>query len=284
LNRIGFIDCYLDEWHANQYVRWIHDPAKGGKYQVACAWAMTDRPGGVSTEDWCRNSQVSRASSIEELVDQCDSIVVLSPDNPEMHVKLSEIPLASGKPVYIDKTFAMDLGSARKMFERAEQYHTPMYSTSALRFATELTEYKGPGTLGKDIAMVAAQGPGLFENYSVHQLEMVVKCIGLGAKRAICTVSGSSPMITYDYGDGRRSVIHCMPWVNFGLQVRTNSGEGVSLPIQSDFWASFMDNLLGFFETKQPVVPKEETYEVVSLVETGNKAMRSPDQWISVER
>jgi hypothetical protein len=113
---------------------------------------------------------------------------------------------------------------------------------------------------------------------------MVVKCIGLGAKRAICTVSGSSPMITYDYGDGRRSVIHCMPWANFGLQVQAESGEGVSLPIQSDYWAPFMDNLLGFFDTKQPAVLKEETYEVVSLVETGSKAIQNPDQWIAVER
>ena len=283
-NRIGFIDYYLDEWHANQYVKWIHDPARGGRHQIAYAWAAVDRPGGVSTADWCKNNDVPRAGSIEELVDKCDGIVVLSPDNPEMHVRLSEIPLASGKPVYIDKTFAMDLSSARQMFERAEEYHTPMYSTSALRFASELTEYKGPGTLGKDIAMVAAHGPGHFDNYSVHQLEMVVKCVGLGAERAICTVTGSAPMITYDYGDGRRSVAHCMPWVDFGLEVQAKSGEGVSLPIRSNFWTAFIDNLLAFFETKQPAVPREETYEVVALVEAGRKAIQNPDRWITIER
>jgi hypothetical protein len=284
LNKIGFIDYYLDEWHANQYVKWIHDPARGGKHQVSYAWAEIDRPGGISTADWCRNNNVQQAASIEELVEKCDSIVVLSPDNPEMHVSLSEIPLASGKPVYIDKTFALDVHSAAQMFDRAAKYHTPMYSTSALRYAVELAEYKGPGTLGKDIALVAAHGPGQFGNYSIHQIEMVVMSIGLGAKRAICTVSGNSPMVTYDYGDGRRSVVHCMPWAGFGLEVLAQNGEGASLSIEKDFWPSFIDNLLAFFDTKQPAVPKEETLEAVAMVETGLKAIENPDQWIAVEK
>jgi hypothetical protein len=284
LSKIGFIDYYLDEWHANQYVKWIHDPARGGRHQIAYAWAQMDRPSGVSTADWCRNNNVPQASSIEELVEKCDSIVVLSPDNPEMHVSLSQIPLASGKPVYIDKTFALDVQSAAQMFDRAEKYNTPMYSTSALRYASELAEFKGPGALGRDIALAAAHGPGKFSNYSIHQIEMVVKSIGLGAKRAICTVSGDAPMVTYDYVDGRRSVVHCMPWTGFGLEIQAANGEGVSLPIQSDFWPVFIDKLLAFFETKQPAVAKDETLEAVALVETGLKAIENPDQWIVVKK
>ena len=281
MSKIGFIDYYLDEWHANQYINWIQDPVRGNKHEVAYAWAAIDSVDGLSTEDWCKSNNVPQAASIEELVEKCDSIIVLSPDNPEMHVNLSEIPLASGKPVYIDKTFATDLDSARQMFDRAEKYHTPMYSTSALRYADELTGYNGPGLLGKDIAMVATRGSGAFGNYSVHQLEMVVKSIGLGAKRAICTMSGSTPMVTYDYGDGRRSVAHCMPWAGFSLEIQTKSGEGVSLPINSDFWPAFIDDLLAFFETKQVPVTKEETLEVVSLVEVGLRAIKNPDQWIT---
>lgn len=283
MNKIGFIDYYLDEWHANQYVKWINDLARGSRHRVSYAWALIDNPSGISTAVWCKNNNVSQATTIEDLVDKCDSIVVLSPDNPEMHVRLSEIPLTSGKPVYIDKTFATDLRSAKLMFERAEKYNTPMYSTSALRYASELTEYKWPGILGKDIAMVAARGPGYFDNYCVHQLEMVTKCIGLGVKRAICTVSEVTPMVTYDYDDGRRSVIHCMPWADFGLEIRAKNGEGVSLPIRSNFWPAFIDDLLEFFELKQPTVRKEETYEVISMVEAGKKAIQSPDIWIAID-
>lgn len=284
MTKIGFIDYFMDEWHANQYVKWIHDPARGGRHQVAYAWAQIDSPNGVSTTKWCKNNNVPQASSIEELVEKCDSIVVLSPDNPEMHVSLSEIPLASGKPVYIDKTFALDVSSAIKMFSRAEKYNTPMYSTSALRYALELTDYTGPGTLGKDITLVSAHGPGKFSNYSIHQIEMIVKSIGIGAKRAICTVPGNTPMVTYDYGDGRRSTVHCMPWTQFALEIQASNGEGVSLPITSDFWPAFIDKLLAFFDTKQPAVQKDETLEAVAMVEAGLHAIEIPDRWFEVKK
>ncbi|MDD4681067.1 MAG: hypothetical protein PHP79_09350 [Clostridia bacterium] len=284
MNKIGFIDYYLDEWHAHQYVKWIPEAAKGGQFEVAYAWAQIDRRGGTSTEEWCKNNQVKRAISIEELVDKCDSIVVLSPDHPEMHAHLSEVALSSGKPVYIDKTFTLDLESARQMFLRAEKCNTPMYSTSALRYAPELTQYNGPGTLGKDIALVAARGPGEFRNYSVHQLEMVVKSIGLGAKRGICTVSGSAPMVTYDYGDGRYSIVHCMPWTSTSsLEIQAKNGEGISLSISGGFWPVFIDHLLDFFASKEAAVYKEETLEVVSLVETGLRTIERPGQWISID-
>lgn len=284
MNKIGFIDYYIDEWHANQYVKWIPEAARGGQFQVAYAWAMIDKPGGVTTEDWCKNNNVALAASIEELVDKCDSIVVLSPDNPEMHLELSQIPLASGKPVYIDKTFAPDLASATAMFDRAAQYNTPMYSTSALRYAPELTGYKGPGTLGEDITLVASKGAGHYENYLVHQLEMVVKCIGLGAKRAICNVAGEAPMIVYEYSDGRNAIVHCLPWVDFHLELLTKDGAGTSIPISSDFWPAFIDDMLSFFITKQPPVSREETCEVISMVEAGIKAIKSPGQWVDLSK
>ncbi|NLB43262.1 MAG: hypothetical protein GX815_13620 [Clostridiales bacterium] len=284
MNKIGFIDYYIDEWHANQYVKWIPDSIKGEQFEVSYAWAMIDKPGGITTQDWCNNNNVVLAASIEELVDKSDSIIVLSPDNPEMHVSLSQIPLASGKPVYIDKTFALDLHSAVEMFDRAAKYNTPMYSTSALRYAPELTGYNGPGNLGEDIALIASKGPGHYENYLVHQLEMVVRCIGLGAQRAICNVAGKAPMIVYEYGDGRNSIVHCMSWTEFGLELLTKGGEGISIPISSSYWLVFIEELLAFFITKQPPVSREETCEVIGMVEAGIKAIKNPRRWTDISK
>ena len=284
MNKIGFIDYYLDEWHANQYVKWIHDPSRKEQYEVAYAWGQIDRTGGTTNEEWCKINKVQQAASIEELVNKCDSIIVLSPDNPEMHKSLSAIPLCSGKPTYIDKTFAPDLRTAVEIFERAKKYNTPVYSTSALRYASELSEDNGSGIIEKDLSLVAARGPGHFDNYSVHQLEMIVSTIGIGARRAICVVSGSAPMVVYDYCDGRRSVVHCLPWVDFSLEVQTKQGEGISLPIKSDFWSSFIKDLLLFFDTSKPPVKWEETCEVIAMVEAGLKAIANPDQWISITR
>ena len=42
--KIGFIDYYLDEWHANNYPAWIKK-ATNGEMQVTHAWGMTDIEG-----------------------------------------------------------------------------------------------------------------------------------------------------------------------------------------------------------------------------------------------
>ena len=83
---------------------------------------------------------MSLPPTIEEVVERSDYLIVLSPDNPEFHEELSQLPLQSGKPTYIDKTFAPDRETAIRLFDLAAKHGTPMYSTSALRFASEYRE------------------------------------------------------------------------------------------------------------------------------------------------
>ena len=87
---IGFIDYYLDEWHANNYPRFIEEKS-GGRMKVTRAYAQIDSPiGGRSTEAWCRDMDIPRAASIDEICEECDAIIVLSPDNCEMHEALCQ--------------------------------------------------------------------------------------------------------------------------------------------------------------------------------------------------
>lgn len=86
MQTIGFIDYFLDEWHANNYPEWIKQ-ASGGELQVAYAYGKIDspRPGGLTTDDWCAKYGITRCATIEEVVEKSDCLLVLSPDNCEMH-------------------------------------------------------------------------------------------------------------------------------------------------------------------------------------------------------
>lgn len=141
--KIGFIDNFLSEWHANNYPDMIraNGRARALGMDVCYAYAKEEVSpyDGVTTDEWCRAHGVRRVGSVEELVDRSDCIAVLSPDNPELHLALSEYALKSGKPTYIDKTFAPDKATAEKLFALAKEHGTPMYSTSSLRFADEMT-------------------------------------------------------------------------------------------------------------------------------------------------
>ena len=41
MKKIGFVDYYISEWHANNYPAWIKSACEelGADYQVAYAWA-----------------------------------------------------------------------------------------------------------------------------------------------------------------------------------------------------------------------------------------------------
>ena len=121
---IGFIDYYLDEWHANNYPKMLSE-ASGGEVTVKYAYAVKDKPDGMTTDEWCKKFGVIKCKSIEELVEKSDGIAVLSPDNCELHEELSRLPLMSKKPTYIDKTFAPTAAAAKRIFALGENVNTP---------------------------------------------------------------------------------------------------------------------------------------------------------------
>ena len=57
MKKIGFVDYYLSEWHANNYVGWIKEACSklGTDYEVAYAWAEINKSpiDGVTSEEWC---------------------------------------------------------------------------------------------------------------------------------------------------------------------------------------------------------------------------------------
>ena len=123
--KVGFIDYYLDEWHANNYISMLSKHS-GGKVQAAYAWAKIDSPlGGLTTDEWCAQYGLTKMETMEELVEASDAVLVLAPRDPWIHEELCQIPLRSGKRCYVDKTFAPDYFSALRIFETAERNGTP---------------------------------------------------------------------------------------------------------------------------------------------------------------
>ena len=274
--KIGFIDYFLDEWHANNYPGWIRSSSRGGEFELAWAWAAIDSPAGLDTAAWCARYGMTQVASRQELVDKSDCLVILSPDHPEQHEELAAEALRSGKPTYIDKTFAPDLAAAKRMFALAEKYNTPMYSTSALRYAKELED------LPAEVDFISARGSGTFANYSIHQLEMIVRAMGPGAVRVLATGTKDAPVLAYEYADGRSCLVNQMPWAGFSLAVQGSDGTGHVLDITADFWQPFIEDLLLFFTTGQAPVKKAQTCAIIAMIEAGHKALTQPGSWINV--
>ena len=116
--KIGFIDYYLDEWHANNYPKFIKD-CVGDEIVVAYAYGEIASPkSGKTSEEWCEEHGVQNCKTIEEVIEKSDGLVILSPDNAERKEDLSRLAMMSGKPCFIDKTFTTGYESGKRIFDK----------------------------------------------------------------------------------------------------------------------------------------------------------------------
>ncbi|MCY9667986.1 hypothetical protein M5X11_24195 [Paenibacillus alginolyticus] len=271
MKKIGFIDYYLDEWHAEKYPEWIEN-ASNGVMKVTYAYGKKDSEKGLSNADWCEKKGIQLLCSIDEVVEKSDYLIVLSPDNPELHEELSILPLQSGKPTYVDKTFAPDRKTALLLFETAQRYGTPLYSTSALRFATEYVEADREG-----IETICSVGPGTYENYSIHQIEPIVSLMGCEPKQVMYFGTPKSPALLIRFANGRQATINHFGWeCPFRMTLNYDSCNAKTLKPESDFFEIFIKKMLTFFETGEPMVNPSETIAIITIIEYGLKARQTP--------
>jgi hypothetical protein len=282
--KIGFIDYYIDEWHAKMYPGWIRESALKDDFEITLAWEQFTPEGKNSIQQWCQEMNVTPAESIEQVVNECDCIYVLSPDNAEQHEALADLPLRSGKPVYVDKTFAPTLAAAKRMFAKAEEHGTPLMTSSALRYAPELDNALAEID-GKQINSVLTVGGGInFEIYSIHQLEMLVKCLGTGAARVMQFTNGTSHTMLIDYDDERHGTFNFIPGQNFQVIIQYGEDKSICLSQMKGFFPIFIEENLKFFNSGVNEIPKTETLEIIALIEAGTIALQQPGVWIDVPR
>jgi len=277
MKKIGFIDYYLDEWHANTYPDLVKE-LSDGEYEVAYAYGKIDSPiGGISNKEWAKKYDVELFDTIDEVVEKSDVLIVLSPDNPEMHEELTDLPLKSGKCVYVDKTFAPDKATAERIFEKAKKYGSPIFSSSALRFATELDEINK-----SKITRITSEGPDYFEKYVIHQVEPIVMLMESRAKRIMGLGTLTHPSLIIEFEDGRFVQLRHGLGAEFRFAVADEENNEIHYFIKSPFFKLFVKALLEFFETGKPPVSPEQTIDVIAICSVGKQALQDPFKWIEL--
>jgi peroxiredoxin len=280
MKKIGFIDYYLAEWHADNYPKWIAEsPANASGYTVAYAYGEKDSPQGVSSETWCSRNGAALCGSIEEVCEKSDCLVILSPDNAEKHLEYARKVLPYGKTTYVDKTFTPSLKEAQELFTLAEKYRTPVCSSSALRFAEEIGQFR-------EAKSVITIGPGpSFTTYAVHQMEIITKVMGTGAEKIMAVQNSQNITLAIQFKDSRRAVYNqpLNSEAPFTVCVETGApGEVCYKALTTDFFRQFIDNLIRYFDTRAPLAEKQETLSIIALIEAGEQALGKPLEWIPV--
>lgn len=280
---IGFVDHYLDNWHANAYPEFLRKAISDGGYEarVTHAYGMVDAPDGISNAQWCAGQGIEQAESMENLLGEVDAVMVIAADDARFHALVCPQPLASGKPVYVDKTFAHNLATAHTLFEIAQTHGTPVFSSSAQRYCQDVIEYLAERK--EPTRFMSTVGPHSLNNYAVHQLEPLVAVMGTGVTRLKCFAVGEAvTQMILDYGDGRFASFTQtpQPWAEFTFMVSDGYTGRRLRSDDSSLYPNLMKAILDFFVHGTVPVRKEETLEIISIIETARSARLHPDEWV----
>ncbi len=279
--KIGLIDHYLDEWHANNYPQMLRDEiAKTGRsMEVVYAYANCDKPEGITTDEWCARQKCSRLGSIEEITGKCDALIVLAPSFPEMHEEMARIPLSSGKPVYIDKVFAPDRKTGERIFNHAAKNGTPLFSSSALRFSGAMDDFRIKKVM-KAVRCLTG-GAGSFEVYAIHQIEMIQAVMVDLPKRVKALFNAGGNTLIFDFGDGRMAQTTQMNALPFTICC-SDGAKCIYKNCGNDHFINLVAAMVRFFEDRTPPILPADTLNALQMLTAAGLAMKNADTWVNV--
>ncbi len=262
MKKIGLIDYFLDEYHAHVGFENIKElnAELGTDYAIVAAYAEKDKEDGLSTAEFCKKYGIESKGSIAELCAAVDYLIILSPDDNDKKEGYAMEAIKAGKPIFMDKTFTDTYESAVRIFSAADKAGVPLFSSSSLRYATELQPYKTNST------SVLVTGSGVhMEMYAVHYLEIVISCMGVGIDTVRHEQRGEQEWVHVGYRDGRQAtmVISMGEYLNFRVFLADSCGKTRDLPISSPIFKLQMAAVLRFFETKEASFDREQTLELM---------------------
>ena len=276
MKRIAFVDYYLGNWHADNYPAWIREAASELGVEITLYGAYAKREvspvNGVTTDDWCKEKRVKRFDDLDALCREADAIVILAPSDPEEHLPLAREAFKHGKPTYIDKTFAPDLKTAQEIFALASEYSVPFFSTSALRYATELS-----GMQARERVDICGGGRTM-EEYVIHQIEMLTLLSGGEPVFAEACVTEGKTTVTLGLSDGITASLTHSPELAFS--VSTDGKEAVE--ITSSFFNGLIREMVRFLDTGVLPFDPNETLRAMRLRDAALLAASRPGEKITL--
>lgn len=280
MKTIGFADFYISEWHANNYPAWIKKICAEQKkeFELKYVWAekYVSPVDGKNTDEWCAEYECEKCETLAELCEKCDYIVVLAPSNPEKHLEYASEVLKYKKNTYIDKTFAPDYETAKKIFDIAEENGTRFFSTSALRYADELKDLS-------DVTNVITFGGGRdFEEYIIHSIEMAEKLIAEKPLALRLEIQGAQYICNIMFENNKKATLIWAGSLAYAVCIQNVGGESIYKNIQSEFFINLISDMLRFFETGEVSFDTVQTLEVMKIRSGIIKAEKSEGEWIKL--
>ena len=275
-NRIGIIG--LDTSHSIAFAKALNDPAAGdnfGGYTVVAAYpkgsldiqSSVERIEGYTND--IRKLGVEIVASVEELLTKAD-VFMLETNDGRRHLEQALPVLKAGKRLFVDKPMAASLADAMAIFQVADKYGVPVFSTSSLRYIKGMKEVK-EGAAGK-ILGAETYSPASLEKthpdffwYGIHGVETLFAAMGTGCKSVVRVSTPDTDVAVGTWSDGR---IGSFRGLRAGKREYGGTVFGEKAIVKLGAYNGYnplLEEIIKFFETGVEPFPRAETLEIMAL-------------------
>ena len=281
--RLGIIGC--DTSHSVAFTEVLNDPAaknhiSGGRVVAAFKGGSPDIPPSASRVEGFAKTLAEKYGvkfydSIEELCSHVDAVLLESVDG-RPHLEQVRPVLKARKPVFIDKPMAASLRDVIEIFDLAKRARVPVFSSSALRFATNIMAVHS-GALG-GVTYAETFGPCELEPhhpdlfwYGVHGVEALYAMMGTGclSVRRGATADGKIE-VTGQWPHGRIGVFR--EDKDFHGLAKGSKGEMAAGSF--DGYVPLLAQVMSFFQSGIAPVKPQETLELFAFMEAADESKR----------
>jgi predicted dehydrogenase len=237
------------------------------------------------TED-VRKLGVEIVGSIQELLKKVD-FVLLETNDGRLHLEQAIEVFKSGKTTFIDKPIAASLADTKAIFQEAERYQVPIFSSSSLRFATGMSAVK-EGKIGQ-ILGAETYSPMKFEKthpdlfwYGIHGIEMLFTVMGTGCISVQRTISEQEELCTGIWKDGRIGTFRGLKSGKQDYGGTAFGKTGILTLGPYNGYDPLLLQIIHFFKTGIPPVQKAETLEIVAFMEAADVSKQKKGAMVKI--
>lgn len=229
---------------------------------------------------------VEVVDSIDQLLDRVDR-VLLETNDGKPHLEQALQVMRAGKPLFIDKPAASNLAEVVAIYQAAEHYGVPMFSSSSLRYsegAQAIRNGKVGKVLGCNTYSPAATEPShtdLFW-YGIHGVESLFTCMGVGCQTVSHTSTADRELAVGVWDGGRIGTFHGMRNGARGYG-GTAFGETAIAPI-GDYggYRPLVVQIAKFFRTGEVPIDPAETVELYTFMEAAAESKKRDGASVSM--
>lgn len=231
---------------------------------------------------------VEIVDSIEALLEKVDVVLLESVDG-RPHLEQVIPVFKAGKPVFIDKPVAGTLADAVRIYELAEQYKVPCFSSSSLRYSAAITGLKDSEEVGEVVGCNAYSPCSLEEHhpdlfwYGVHGVEILFTIMGTGCTTVTRVHTEGTDYVTGLWEDGRVGTFRGIREGRSGYGALVFGSKGIAYGNQYGGYEPLLAEICKFFRTGVAPVSPEETLEIFAFMEAADESKRQGGAPVSIK-